>query len=60
MNLHVLLDFNGDAAPASPPPPPPRERAAGWTAGHRMELLAASAVPVIVNVKVDIRGCRAL
>jgi hypothetical protein len=29
-----------------------REAAAGWTAGHRMELLAASSVPVIINVKV--------
>jgi hypothetical protein len=28
---------------------------AGWTAGHRMELLAASSVPVVVNVKV--RAC---
>lgn len=55
-NMQVLLDFNGWA---------PSNRfftsatylcrcaaGSGWTAGHRMELLAASSVPVIVNVKV--------
>jgi hypothetical protein len=57
MNLHVLLDFNGETQQPLrclfPPRQLPRSCAAGWTAGHRMELLAASGVPVIVNVKVD-------